>query len=548
MKRYLIWLWMMTVGFALDVQAKKIVCVAPPSNNTGDGFLNSAEGYERSTMKPGDVIVNCNNPGKDCLKACIEQAQDGDELVIIAHGLEDGEGFVWGNDTIRHFIDENAVPIGPDELGLNTNLGNINNVKITFKTCYSNLDDPSLPEKLGNFFGDNVKLKGFTKKAYASACLKITVIIPLFPSLEDAVAMLVWKYLESGLVPDWTRFPPANRNGVIPNQQSVAQDLANQFLNGLFNVTVEVFYKPAYEADNPNFGTAILNGKSYKGSDYLDQATHSVLAWELQNIPTLQLQSSPDELCPPAGFYKSPDIMRFYVPENKEHIQIRNLRFEGFTTRNPLLPPAQELIVPNPLIAYFEISNDDGHSFTEIQTDGFVEMRAVVPDLSQADDTLIYALYPVVLSLNGLSPFGTVELSLDPSYSPRGVAANVMGESGFESAGYFSAAYLLHLDGAPTVSSCVPVNVVLTCASATAFSCTDPAAHNYNPCALQNDGSCEPELFGCTYPDANNYQADATIDDGSCLFSNSCLGDLDGNWMINVGDVLILLAAYGSIC
>ena len=46
--------------------------------------------------------------------------------------------------------------------------------------------------------------------------------------------------------------------------------------------------------------------------------------------------------------------------------------------------------------------------------------------------------------------------------------------------------------------------------------CTDPTATNYDPTAIENDGSCASP--GCTDPNATNYNPNATTDDGSCLY------------------------------
>ncbi len=77
-----------------------------------------------------------------------------------------------------------------------------------------------------------------------------------------------------------------------------------------------------------------------------------------------------------------------------------------------------------------------------------------------------------------------------------------------------------------------------SCQACDILGCTNPAAHNYNPNATQNDGSCQtctdgiqngPEtgvdcggtclpctLGGCTNPNAHNFNPAATQDDGSC--------------------------------
>ena len=49
--------------------------------------------------------------------------------------------------------------------------------------------------------------------------------------------------------------------------------------------------------------------------------------------------------------------------------------------------------------------------------------------------------------------------------------------------------------------------------------CTSSAACNFDPAAVQDDGSCEfTSCGGCTYPNACNYNPQALVDDGSCDF------------------------------
>lgn len=49
--------------------------------------------------------------------------------------------------------------------------------------------------------------------------------------------------------------------------------------------------------------------------------------------------------------------------------------------------------------------------------------------------------------------------------------------------------------------------------------CTDSAANNFDPSAVEDDGSCEYEQ-GCTDPTAANYDPMASEDDGSCEYDN----------------------------
>jgi hypothetical protein len=59
--------------------------------------------------------------------------------------------------------------------------------------------------------------------------------------------------------------------------------------------------------------------------------------------------------------------------------------------------------------------------------------------------------------------------------------------------------------------------------------CTDPNAVNYNPNAIQDDGTCIDSVFGCTDPLADNYDAAANTDDGSCTYCTTRLNILSGS-------------------
>ena len=83
--------------------------------------------------------------------------------------------------------------------------------------------------------------------------------------------------------------------------------------------------------------------------------------------------------------------------------------------------------------------------------------------------------------------------------------------------------------------------------------CADPFAANFDPLADPNS----PDSFctglaeaGCTYEGATNYSVTAQWDDGSCAFASSPQDcpDNNGDGLIGVGDVLILLSAFGDTC
>ena len=83
--------------------------------------------------------------------------------------------------------------------------------------------------------------------------------------------------------------------------------------------------------------------------------------------------------------------------------------------------------------------------------------------------------------------------------------------------------------------------------------CANPFAANFDPLADPNSPSslCEGlAQSGCTYAGAENYSAAAQWDDGSCTFAaapDDC-PDNNGDGLIGVGDVLILLSAFGDTC
>lgn len=85
-----------------------------------------------------------------------------------------------------------------------------------------------------------------------------------------------------------------------------------------------------------------------------------------------------------------------------------------------------------------------------------------------------------------------------------------------------------------------------TCDYVLCYGCTDVGACNYDVAFSIDDGSCEFEsCAGCTDLEACNYDPAATIEDGSCLDECPCPGDLDGDGIIAVTDILLFLSDYG---
>ena len=78
--------------------------------------------------------------------------------------------------------------------------------------------------------------------------------------------------------------------------------------------------------------------------------------------------------------------------------------------------------------------------------------------------------------------------------------------------------------------------------------CIYPAAVNFDPTAACDDGSC---LFGgCMYAGAVNYDGEADVDDGSCVFDVNllCPSDVNNDGNVDALDILAMLPNYGAVC
>jgi hypothetical protein len=71
----------------------------------------------------------------------------------------------------------------------------------------------------------------------------------------------------------------------------------------------------------------------------------------------------------------------------------------------------------------------------------------------------------------------------------------------------------------------------------------DPAACNYLAAAIEDDGSC------VYVADACGVGTEWDEDTQSCLpIEGFCQTDLDGDGLVAVGDLLLILADFGNVC
>ena len=82
--------------------------------------------------------------------------------------------------------------------------------------------------------------------------------------------------------------------------------------------------------------------------------------------------------------------------------------------------------------------------------------------------------------------------------------------------------------------------------------CTYATAVNYSALATVDDGGCQ--FAGCMDASAANFTPLATLDDGSCLeacddgASSGCASDSNGDGVVTVSDLLVLLGEFGADC
>jgi hypothetical protein len=79
--------------------------------------------------------------------------------------------------------------------------------------------------------------------------------------------------------------------------------------------------------------------------------------------------------------------------------------------------------------------------------------------------------------------------------------------------------------------------------------CTYSTAVNYFEMATSDDGSC---LFpGCMDLEALNYSVHFNVPSKDCVYAlqtTDCEGDISGDGVVNVSDLLVLLANFGIEC
>ena len=202
--------------------AKLVICI-DHDPAAEDGYLASAEGYARTLATvPPDVI--CLDDG---IQDCLANLEDGDSLILIAHGLGDGYAFEWGDQTYTGFGGgEGQAPVPAGFAGLD-------NIWYRIVSCWSANDpdgeggtDKSLVDKLEDAMGgDDQGHQGHGYVGTARTHAEYTYQIPpgMTTEQESIWEASIKACLEAD--PSWGDAPPTNRSAPppVPNQRTAAQ-------------------------------------------------------------------------------------------------------------------------------------------------------------------------------------------------------------------------------------------------------------------------------------------------------------------------------------
>ncbi len=543
---------------SLNVDAKKIVCI----DSGGDGFLNAHEGWERQNADD-DTVIQVGGSLTDCLA----QLEDGDQLVIVAHGINGGEGFKWGNGYYYGFgdgEDEMPVPDGFDEL---------ENIKVDFCTCWSKKDpdgadgdDTSLCDKIEDALGAGSSANGFTDLATSQACYTLTPVEGGGATKADV------KAAQDCLNSDgsWTEEPPHNRDPAPATTDKTAAQAIVDAKIGAGKLTVTITYYKPTNTTEPEAEEEV--GGVYVGCGCSDGCG---LHFYMTDTPILfpgVVVENPTVL--PEGLWINPTPWNFVNldPANADIMSIQNVRIHNIGPPVPLFNPGSEpFFVDSFFDIFFDIYIGGELVADEVQGNGFMQTMVIPTPYSDPLGAQYYDLEIMEMTLGGASPLGPIQIQPNPGAGPgTGLLSALPSPDGFTVDSFFDIAYTISL-GTEGGQSCGQASLVYQC-QVPGIGCTDQGAANYNSCAAFDDGSCQGSAAGCTYIGAANYDPLATIEDGSCVFIGCtdptavnynpfathdngscsyvvpCLGDMNGDGVRDTTDLLMFLGVFGQAC
>lgn len=534
----------------LSLSAKKVVCI-DDNGDPNDGFLNGHEGWERQEAGPDDIVIKGGS-----LTDCLDQLEDGDTLVIVAHGNGEGSGFEWGGDIYTGFGDgEGEMPV-PADFGEKT-------IHIKFCTCWSARDpdgpgpdnpDKPLTEKILCKVDTGSTAGGFSDLSEPQVCVNWL-----------GGSMATCKAVNDSLGKDtsWMDKPPSNRPDAPPQtDKSCAQAIAAA-IDTSVAITL-VYYEPQNVTGVVQRPGSVVIGCACDDGCGLYRAMFEDTA-DPPNIET------PFNFPFPSGLWRQDETLIFPMPTG-ELLRIRNIRW--FDPIGQFLQDVGTGPVPFIIdfVGYAETSTTDNGDFWFTDVISGVVQGTATPLLAPGPNAYYDISIEIValdFSSNPATPFALV---MNPLVPALGVTSILPTEDGvFIVDSFFDVSYEISFGDEPGILACAQAQMYLQC-DLPQTGCIDMDSPSFNPCVLEGDGSCQAAVEGCTYPTASNYNPNATQENGTCIFhgcmdpaannydplanqdngncdfSLDCPTDINDDGITNTNDLLSFLVAFGSVC
>lgn len=552
-----------------DLLAKRVVCIDGPHDN--DAFINNHEGWERQNAADDTIILVGGS-----LTDCLAQVEDGDELVIIAHGVNEGEGFFWGGQAYYGFGD------GEEEMPLPDGFSDLTGISIDFCACWSTRDpdgadgeDTSLADKISDAVDAGASVNGFTDLAFSSSCFTVTTIAGSGATAADI------KKAEDALKndPSWSNRPPHNRpiedGEELDTDLSSAQSIVDAAV-GEGKITVGITYKRPVnrtvdqatdEEQIAKSGGIVVGNCGCNSPDEICGMHLITIEEENHSLPVIV--DVPSLL--PEGLFSNFKDWVFTHPQQPGGLLVLNdIRMFQTSPSTPLFDLGEISSFDAALQVICDIEME-GEVFEEQSGFGSATITAEQMPYSNGVEGFYFNLVLDGFNVNFPTPNGPLSIeAITPNQTGGGFLSAIPAGSGWEVESSLFLTPNVLLEGVQG-SGCGGMTLKYRCEFITE-GCTEQSAANYSACAGFDDGSCSGSTTGCTYPSASNYNPAAQFDDGSCVFvgctdpeannfnpfatndngtctfAAPCVGDLDYNGTRGIGDLLIFLGVFSEPC
>ena len=234
---------------ALPLYGKKVICIDDFDDPKRDDDLRFLTCHEGFLIASGITEEDKVHFGENLLD-CLDDVEDGDTLIIVAHGAPEGAGFWWRNQYYTGFGAGKGQGDSPHPVP--EDFAELDNVKVEFCTCWSDRDpdgpkmpDRPLTEKIVDAMGG--ASRGHTRTGYQDIAWSDVCVAICYSGGNDNEHMTARQLVRDCLTNDtsWREKPPSNRKDTggenePPNQQSAAQAIVDACEGVPESVTVTV--------------------------------------------------------------------------------------------------------------------------------------------------------------------------------------------------------------------------------------------------------------------------------------------------------------------